>query len=95
MKDRQFWIVLGSLFVVFLIYWYLGHHMFNVNRVVMFISIVVISATLLYNIRMAERGEEFYLRPIPGLKAVEEQWVDLLKWVNLFYMFRELWTWIK
>jgi|TARA_B100000678_G_scaffold289104_1_gene298935 hypothetical protein len=46
--------------------------MFNVNRVVMFISIVVIGATLLYNIRMAERGEEFYLRPIPGLKAVEE-----------------------
>ena len=38
----------------------------------MFISIVVIGATLLYNIRMAERGEEFYLRPIPGLKAVEE-----------------------
>ena len=72
MKDRQFWIVLGSLFVVFLIYWYLGHPMFNVNRVVMFISIVVIGATLLYNIRMAERGEEFYLRPIPGLKAVEE-----------------------
>ena len=72
MKDRQFWIVLGSLFVVFLIYWYLGHHMFNVNRVVMFISIVLIGATLLYNIRMAERGEEFYLRPIPGLKAVEE-----------------------
>ena len=72
MKDRQFWIVLGSLFVVFLIYWYLGHPMFNANRVVMFISIVVISATLLYNIRMAERGEEFYLRPIPGLKAVEE-----------------------
>ena len=72
MKDRQFWIVLGSLFIVFLIYWYLGHHMFNVNRVVMFISIVVIGATLLYNIRMAERGEEFYLRPIPGLKAVEE-----------------------
>ena len=72
MKDRQFWIVLGSLFVVFLIYWYLGHHMFNVNRVVMFISFVVIGATLLFNIRMAERGEEFYLRPIPGLKAVEE-----------------------
>ena len=72
MKDRQFWIVLGSLFVVFLVYWYLGHPMFNANRVVMFISIVAIGATLLYNIRMAERGEEFYLRPIPGLKAVEE-----------------------
>ncbi len=72
MKDRQFWIVLGSLFVVFLIYWYLGHPLFNANRVVMYISIVAIGATLLYNIRMAERGEEFYLRPIPGLKAVEE-----------------------
>ena len=39
----------------------------------MFISIVLIGATLLYNIRMAEIGEECYLRPIPGLKAVEEE----------------------
>ena len=72
MKDRQFWIVLGSLFVVFLVYWSLGHPLFNADRLVMFIAIVAIGATLLFNIRMAERGEEFYLRPIPGLKAVEE-----------------------
>ena len=72
MKDRQFWIVLGSLFVVSLVYWSLGHPLFNADRLVMFIAIVAIGATLLFNIRMAERGEEFYLRPIPGLKAVEE-----------------------
>jgi hypothetical protein len=72
LKDKQFWIVLGSITVAFLIFWSLGHPMFNENRVVMFIAIVAIGATLLYNIRMAERGEAFYLRPIPGLKAVEE-----------------------
>ena len=30
------------------------------------------SSTLMYNVRFAQRGGEFYLRHIPGLKAVEE-----------------------
>ncbi len=72
MKDKQFWLVTGGLALVFLIFWISGHPYFNANRVVMFIAIVAIGATLLYNIRMAKRGEEFYLRPIPGLKAIEE-----------------------
>ena len=38
----------------------------------MLFAIVSLSSTLLYFIRAAERGEEFYLRPIPALKAVEE-----------------------
>jgi hypothetical protein len=38
----------------------------------MLFSIISLSATLMYYIRAAERGEEFYLRPIPALKAVEE-----------------------
>ena len=71
LKDRQFWTVIGGLSLVFLVYWSLGHPLFNADRLVMFIAIVAIGATLLFNIRMAERGEEFYLRPIPGLKAVE------------------------
>jgi len=71
-KDKQFWIVIGGLSLVFLIYSFAGHPFFNANRVVMFIAIVAITATLLFNIRKAQRGEEFYLRPIPGLKAVEE-----------------------
>jgi len=38
----------------------------------MFVAIVVMAGTLLYYIRMANRGEDFFLRTIPGLKAVEE-----------------------
>ena len=72
MKDKQFWMVIGGLSLVFLIFWFLGHPMFNEDRLVMFVAIMGIGATLIYNIRMAERGEDFYLRPIPGLKAVEE-----------------------
>ncbi|MCS5624871.1 MAG: hypothetical protein NZ748_03350 [Candidatus Marinimicrobia bacterium] len=72
MKDKQFWQVIGVLSLVFLIYWFAGRPFFNADRVVMFIAIVAIAATLLFNIRKAQRGEEFYLRPIPGLKAVEE-----------------------
>ena len=72
MKDRNFWFVIASITVVFLVYWLLGHPYFVTERFVMLFSIVTLSATLLYYIRAAERGEEFYLRPIPALKAVEE-----------------------
>ena len=72
MKDRNFWFVIASITVVFLVYWLLGHPYFVTERFIMLFSIVTLSATLLYYIRAAERGEEFYLRPIPALKAVEE-----------------------
>ncbi|MFQ6678722.1 MAG: DUF6754 domain-containing protein [Fidelibacterota bacterium] len=72
MKDKQFWMIIGGLALVFLIFWIAGHPYFNADRIIMFMAIIAIGATLIYNIRMAERGEEFYLRPIPGLKAVEE-----------------------
>ena len=72
MKDRNFWIVIALITVVFLVYWLLGHPYFITERAVMLFSIISLSATLMYYIRAAERGEEFYLRPIPALKAVEE-----------------------
>lgn len=72
MKDKNFWISISVFIIVFTIYWLLGHPLFNADRIVMFIAIVSMGATLLYNVRMAERGEKFYLRPIPGLNAVEE-----------------------
>ena len=56
----------------FAIYWLLGHPYFVIDRIAMFFSILSLSATLIYYTRAAERGEEFYLRPIPALKAVEE-----------------------
>ncbi len=72
MKDKQFWITGAVMTVAFLIYWILGHPGFNSDRIVMFVAIVVMAGTLLYYIRMANRGEDFFLRTIPGLKAVEE-----------------------
>ena len=72
MKDNKFWIVIALIIVAFLVYWLLGHPYFITDRAVMLFSIISLSATLLYYIRAAERGEEFYLRPIPALKAVEE-----------------------
>jgi len=71
-KDKQFWMVTSGFTVIFLLYWFAGHPLFNSDRIFMFVAIIAIGATLLYNIRKAVRGEAFYLRPIPGLKAVEE-----------------------
>ena len=72
MKDKQFWLVTSVVIVAFAIYWLLGHPYFVTDRIVMLFSILSLSATLIYYTRAAERGEEFYLRPIPALKAVEE-----------------------
>jgi hypothetical protein len=72
LKDKQFWLVIGLIIFVFLIYWILGHPYFNTDRIVMFITIIGMASTLMYNVRFAQQGGEFYLRPIPGLKAVEE-----------------------
>ena len=72
MKDKQFWLVTAMVIFAFAIYWLLGHPYFVTDRIVMFFSILSLSATLIYYTRAAERGEEFYLRPIPALKAVEE-----------------------
>jgi len=71
-KDRQFWQVAALISLSFFIYWLIGAPYFISDRVVMFFSIFILGGILIYNIRYAERGGEVYLRPIPGLKAVEE-----------------------
>ncbi len=72
LKDRQFWMVAGGLALAFIVFWLAGHPGFRDERVVMFLAINIMAGTLIYFIRLAHRGEEFYLRSIPGLKAVEE-----------------------
>ncbi len=72
MKDRKFWQVIGVILLSVLIYWLIGAPYFISDRVVMFFAIFILGSTLIYNIRYAERGGKVYLRPIPGLKAVEE-----------------------
>ena len=72
MNDRDFIIGAGGVTFAFLIYWFMGHPFFITERIVMFIAIMTFSGTLLFFIRKAQRGEDIYLREIPGLKAVEE-----------------------
>ena len=72
MKDKKFWQVVSFLLLVFFVYWLVGAPYFIADRIVMFFAIFILGSILLYNIRYAERGGEVYLRPIPGLKAVEE-----------------------
>ena len=72
MKDKQFWLVTGLIAFIFLLYWIMGHPYFFEDRIVMLITMFLMGSTLMYNVRYAQMGGEFYLRPIPGLKAVEE-----------------------
>ena len=61
-----------GLSLAFLVFLLAGHPGFREERVVMFLAINIMAGTLVYYIRLAQRGEDFYLRTIPGLKAVEE-----------------------
>jgi hypothetical protein len=71
-NDKKFWFTLGAIFVVFIIYWLLGHPYFIETRVTMFFAILIAASTIIYFINKAKRGENIYLRTIPGLKAFEE-----------------------
>ena len=72
MNDRDFMMGVGGITLSFLIYWFMGHPFFITERLVMFLAIMTFSGTLMFFIRKARRGEEIFLRDIPGLKAVEE-----------------------
>ena len=72
LKDRQFWMVASGLALAFVVFLLAGHPGFREERVVMFLAINFMAGTLIYYIRLAQRGEDFYLRSIPGLKAIEE-----------------------
>jgi len=72
MNDRDFMSGAGGITLAFLIYWFMGHPFFIEERLVMFLSIMIFSGTLMFFIRKARRGEDIFLREIPGLKAVEE-----------------------
>ena len=72
MNDREFLIGSGIFVASFIIYLSFGAPYFITGRLVMFLSIVLFSGILIYSTRKAQRGEDIFLRTIPGLKAVEE-----------------------
>ena len=72
MNDREFLLGSGIFSALFIIYLSFGAPHFITGRLVMFLSIVLFSGILIYSTRKAQRGENIFLRTIPGLKAVEE-----------------------
>ena len=77
MKDRQFWIGVAVILVLYMIYWFMGHPYFNTDRLVMFWAILTVAGVLIFSTRMAKRGEEIHLRTIPGLKAMMMPFLNL------------------
>ena len=72
MNDKKFWFAFGGILIAFIIYWLSGHPFFIEERIVMLFAILITAGTIIYFINKAKRGEEIFLRPIPGLKAFEE-----------------------
>ena len=72
MNDREFFI--GALLISFsfALFWASGSPFFIEERIVMFITIMAFGGILIFYTRKAKRGENIFLRTIPGLKAVEE-----------------------
>ena len=72
MNDRQF--ISGAVVISlsFAFYLLLGAPYFLFDRIVMFVAILIFGAILIFNTRRAQRGDNIFLRTIPGLKAVEE-----------------------
>jgi hypothetical protein len=71
-KDKPFWAAVSAGAAAFAGYYLLGHPKFQGERLVMFVAVVLMGAVIIFFIRKARRGDSFYLRTIPGLKAVEE-----------------------
>ncbi len=60
-------------FFILLIVYFFGHDkIFITGNESMFIAVIIVSFVLTFYINRAKRGEKIYLRPIPGLKAMEE-----------------------
>jgi len=71
-NSNKFWLISGGVVLFIFLYWLFGHPYFIMERKVMFFAILIAAGTIIYYIEKAKRGEEIFLRTIPGLKAVEE-----------------------
>ena len=66
-------IILGTLFIVSIILYYLGiDTLFIKDNMFIFSVAMLVSFTLYYYIGKARSGEDIYIRPIAGLQAIEE-----------------------
>ena len=72
MNDKKFWFTSGGILIAFLVYWSLGYPYFIAGRIVMFFAILISAGVIIFYINKVKRGEDVFLRSIPGLDAFEE-----------------------
>ena len=66
-------LIYGIMFIFIMICYHLGiGFVFVEGEAVKFGAVILVSLTLYYFINQARNGENIYLRPIAGLKAIEE-----------------------
>ena len=70
--NKKLAISIITSFVIIALYSMGVGNIFIENTTFKFSVVVIVSMTLYYYIDRAKSGEEIYLRPIPGLKAIEE-----------------------
>ena len=70
--SRNTLILILAGIVIFLVYFLGRGSWFLTGNESMFVSVILVSLIILYYTGRARRGEHIYLRPIPGLKAIEE-----------------------
>ena len=77
-------LIYGLFFIFLMVLYQLGiGTVFVDDGAFMFGAVILVSLILYYYIDQARKGESIYLRPIAGLKAIEENKVDLKKLVEI------------
>jgi len=71
MNNKLFSIGIISCIII-LIYWSTYGLLFISGNAPTFVGVIIVSATIYFYIDSAKSGKEIYLRPISGLKAIEE-----------------------
>ena len=61
-----------TFFIMLLFYYYFQGSIFEEHMFIKFVSVLLVSFILYFYIDSANRGEQIFLRPIAGLKAIEE-----------------------
>ena len=70
--NNKLLVICGSTLIVILTYWVTYGFWFITGNAPTFVGIIIVSATIFHYIDAAKSGKEIYLRPISGLKAIEE-----------------------
>ena len=70
--NNKLLVISGIASFIIFVYWATFGSWFVTDNAPTFVGVIIVSATIFYYIDAAKSGKEIYLRPIAGLKAIEE-----------------------